>query len=277
MVAAVRLILLVLSVAALLVPRNALCDDLAPAASAEVLEPPASSETPTIVRVTCPAARSLGTAFKHRSGHLLTSASAVGSCDQVIVILPSGEHAAATVTARDSYSDLAILSPLQPIPGRALTFSEEPLLHVGTPTASWGFPAGYDGAVPLMNVGYVAGIQHVLIDKNQAITKLIIGANFNAGLSGSPLVDNTGAVIGIISGTLSPLSDMSFTALKMLGDEQGATFVLQKSNGAEVRLSHGQLVAMILEELQLHMSYVVGAATPLQELQIFLKKNGLDL
>lgn len=230
-----------------------------------------------IVRIICPSSGTVGTAFKHRSGHLLTANSSVRSCNQMVVALPSGRNVDAQVVARDPQADLAMLLPTQPIPGRALEFSKQPDLSIGASTVTVGFPAGYTGNSALLIAGYVAGVSRMPIGSDRHVTKLIVGGNYNSGLSGSPLFDKSETVVGILSGTLSPASENAFAALKALKEERGSNFLWEKPGGTKVPLSQAQVVAMVLEEVLLQAHFIVGLATSLQDLREFMAKNGVDL
>lgn len=234
-------------------------------------------EVPSIVRIACPSSGTAGTAFKHRSGYLLAADSSVGPCKEVVVSLPSGQHVDADVVARDRPADLALLSPKQPIPGRVLEFSTQPDLPIGASTATVGFPAGYIGNAALFSFGYVSGVFRQQVDTDRQVTKLIIGGNYNSGLAGSPLFDKNGAVVGILSGLLPPWSESTLSALKSLKEERGSTFFLERPDGTRIAMSQGQVVAMILQEVMTLGHYVMGLATPLQELRAFMARNGVEL
>jgi hypothetical protein len=234
-------------------------------------------EIPSIVRISCPSSGTMGTAFKHRSGYLLAADSSVGSCKEVVVSLPSGRRVDAEVVARDRPADLAMLSPKQPVPGRVLEISTQPDLPMGASTATVGFPAGYIGNAALFSFGYVSGVFRQQVDADRHITKLIIGGDYNSGQAGSPLFDKSGAVVGILSGLLPPWSESTMSALKSLKDERGSTFILERPDGVRVPMSQGQVVAMILQEVVTVGHYVMGLATPLQELRVFMARNGVDL
>lgn len=231
---------------------------------------------PSIVRITCQASGIVGTAFKHKSGHLLASNSSIRSCTDVIVGLPSGDEITAEVVARDQQMDLAMLRPKAPLVGRPLELARPQEVPVGTATATIGYPAGHIGNSARLFLGYVSGIYRTQIASGRSFGKLILGGSYNSGLAGSPLFDKSGNVIGILAGTVSPLSDSTVSALNALKAERGSTFVWQQPDGVKVPLSHGQVVAMVLEEILMQGHYLVGLATPLQDLNEFLAEHGIE-
>lgn len=231
---------------------------------------------PSIVRITCPASGIVGTAFKHKSGHLLASNSSIRSCTDVIVGLPSGDEIIAEVVARDQQRDLAILLPKAPLAGRPLELSRLQNVPIGTATATIGYPAGHPGNSTRLFLGYVSGIYRMQVEPGRSFEKLVLGGNYNSGLAGSPLFDKSGNVIGILAGTMSPLSDGTVSALNALKAERGSTFIWQQPDGVRVALSHGQVVAMVLEEILMQGHYLVGLATPLHDLNEFLAGHGIE-
>lgn len=232
--------------------------------------------TPSIVRITCQASGIVGTAFKHKSGHLLASSNSIRGCTDVIVGLASGDTIMAEVVARDQQTDLALLLPKAPVPGRPLELARLQDVPVGTATAAIGYPAGHMGGSAHIFLGYVSGIHRIQIESGRSFKKLILGGNYNSGLAGSPLFDKDGNVIGILAGTVSPLSDSTVSALNALKAERGAAFIWQQPDGVKVPLSQGQVVAMVLEEILMQGHYLVGLATPLRDLSEFLAEHGIE-
>jgi len=231
---------------------------------------------PSIVRITCRASGIVGTAFKHKSGHLLASNSSIRNCTDVIVGLPSGDEIAAEVVARDHQTDLAILLPNAPLAGRPLKLARQQDVPIGTATAIIGYPAGHRGTSARLFLGYVSGIYRMETATGRSFEKLVLGGTYNSGLAGSPLFDKSGNVIGILAGTISPLSDGTVSALNALKAERGSTFIWQQPDGVKVALSHGQVVAMVLEEILARGQYLVGLATPLRDLNEFLAGHGIE-
>ncbi len=229
-----------------------------------------------VVRFVCPATQIKATAFAHRSGRLVTTDSALGICQNVFVTLETDGPVRARVVARDPYSDLALLLPAQPLSVRPLALAARPDLVAGTTVRSWGFPVAYSGAAPLLNRGYISGSESLAVTKDREVTKVIVGGLALPGLTGSPLVDASGAVVGVISGRLSPLSDGARSALLALKRDASMTFVLERPDGLKETLSVGQIVALVLDEMQLRAQVLIGVATPLDELERFLKNNGID-
>ena len=103
---------------------------------------------------------------------------------------------------------------------------------------------------------------------------MIIGGTYSPGLAGSPLIDASGAVTGVVSGRLSAISDVTATALQALKRNPAMSFVVERPDGVKETLFLGQMVAIIVEELQLQMQTLIGI--PLDELERFLAVNGVE-
>lgn len=137
-------------------------------------------------------------------GYILTNnhviASAVTSGGDIYVALQNGTKYPATVIGRDSSYDLAVLR----ISNRALTalvFGDSDKVAVGDSVLAIGSPLGLQGTVTL---GIISAKDRAVTAgesaaENSFINALQTDAAINPGNSGGPLVDATGAVIGVNS------------------------------------------------------------------------------
>lgn len=137
-------------------------------------------------------------------GYILTNnhviASAVTSGGTITVRLQDGTSYDASVIGRDSSYDLAVLR----IANRTLTalqFGDSEKVAVGDSVMAIGSPLGLQGTVTLgiisaKNRAVTAGESAA---NNSFINALQTDAAINPGNSGGPLVDATGAVIGVNS------------------------------------------------------------------------------
>jgi putative serine protease PepD len=146
-----------------------------------------------------------GTGFViESSGYILTNnhviAGAVSPKGKIEVILNTGEKYSATVIGRDSSYDLAVLK-IKKVGLTAMQFGDSDKVAVGDSVIAIGSPLGLSGTVTLgiisakdraVTAGESAG-------DNSFINALQTDAAINPGNSGGPLVDSTGAVIGVNS------------------------------------------------------------------------------
>src|SRR6266446_288068 len=171
----------------------------------------------SVVRVICVQENSAGTGFLHNSGNIITAEHVVHGCIQPTIILPDGSQSVTTLIASDQENDLALLKPASPINATSLQIAVNGNFAVGTQVSTWGFPGGYSGLLPMLSVGYLAGIDGFRIASGKIIRQWVVNAAFNAGNSGGPLIQiETGAVIGVVSSKLAPISAQAAQILRAL-------------------------------------------------------------
>lgn len=142
------------------------------------------------------------------SGYILTNNHVIASVAEgggsLRVTLNNGDVYNATVVGRDASYDLAVLK----IAGSnfpALQFGDSDKVAVGDPVIAIGSPLGLSGTVTL---GIISAKDRPvtaggLAEENSFINALQTDAAINPGNSGGPLVDSTGAVIGVNSAIAS--------------------------------------------------------------------------
>lgn len=148
---------------------------------------------------------STGTGFVIAStGYILTNnhviSDAVTRKENIEVTLNSGQKYSAKVVGRDSSYDLAVLK-IAATGLTALQFGDSDQVAVGDSVIAIGSPLGLSGTVTLgiisaKNRAVTAGDSG---SENSFINALQTDAAINPGNSGGPLVDSTGAVIGVNS------------------------------------------------------------------------------
>ena len=141
------------------------------------------------------------------AGHVLTNAHVVDGAQKIEVTLgnsDSSQPVGATVVGKDPSNDIALLkvnapsNELHPIP-----LGDSSNTQVGNPVVAIGNPFGLDRTV---TAGIVSALQREIKAPNGfTITHVIqTDAAINPGNSGGPLIDASGAVIGINSQIESP-------------------------------------------------------------------------
>jgi putative serine protease PepD len=144
------------------------------------------------------------------NGYLLTNNHVVADALTIKVLLNDGREYAAKILGRDESYDLAVLK-IEATGLKALQFGDSDKVQVGDPVIAIGSPLGLSGTV---TQGIISAKDRPVTagDNNSStsfISALQTDAAINPGNSGGPLVDSTGAVIGINSAIASLGSNSS--------------------------------------------------------------------
>ena len=138
------------------------------------------------------------------NGYLLTNNHVVADALTIKVILYDGREFAAKILGRDESYDLAVLK-IKVTGLKALQFGDSDKVQVGDSVIAFGSPLGLSGTV---TQGIISAKDRPVTagDDNSStsfISALQTDAAINPGNSGGPLVDATGAVIGVNSAIAS--------------------------------------------------------------------------
>lgn len=234
----------------------------------------------SVMRVVCTSTNMGGTAFLHKSGRVITAAHVVADCQpmDLLLILSSGKQVKTSAVVTDAMRDLSLLTPVESITGPALPLSTQAQIAVGTQVTTWGFPAGYSSVVPLLTVGYLAGLDRVSTPIGLSPPRWVVNAAFNGGNSGGPVLSlEDGSVIGVVSSKLAPIPPLIESALEALSKQQsGFTFTKSFADGSQVNVSEGQVIAEVLKYLRSQTQLVLGHAVTGQDLRAFLQEKGIE-
>ena len=138
------------------------------------------------------------------NGYLLTNNHVVADAITIKVLLNDGSEYVAKILGRDESYDLAVLK-IEATGLKALQFGDSDKVQVGDPVIAIGSPLGLSGTV---TQGIISAKDRPVTagDSNSStsfISALQTDAAINPGNSGGPLVDATGAVIGVNSAIAS--------------------------------------------------------------------------
>ena len=140
------------------------------------------------------------------NGYLLTNNHVVADSLTIKVLLNDGREFAARILGRDESYDLAVLK-IEASGLKALQFGDSEKVQVGDPVIAIGSPLGLSGTV---TQGIISAKNRPVTagdDESDSATSFISAlqtdAAINPGNSGGPLVDATGAVIGVNSAIAS--------------------------------------------------------------------------
>lgn len=151
----------------------------------------------------------LGTGFVvDQRGVVVTNAHVVAGAERVDVQFADGSEVSGTVVGRDEATDVAVISIPQSLPASAKWGNSDDL-KVGDPVVAVGFPAAFTlGAQPSISRGVVSqtvsglGSQYLQID-----------ASVNPGMSGGPLLDAKGQVVGVVVGRVESFAGRAVQGL----------------------------------------------------------------
>jgi len=141
--------------------------------------------------------RSSGSGVVFRSdGFLLTSASVVTGASQLTAVLADDRRLTAKIVGLDPDSGIALLK----LPGygfEVASLGSTASVKTGQPAVVLGSPVTLNG-VPAVSSGRVTGLGQNMDDGNQVLSDMIeTDAHIDPGSWGGPLLDASGAVIGI--------------------------------------------------------------------------------
>ncbi len=155
--------------------------------------------------------------FVSDKGHLMTNAHVVEDCDEAELKLPDGRAAKASILARSSQNDLAVLkTDLKP--SAVAKFRSGGQIRLGDPIVLFGYPlAGELTVTGNLSTGLVSA----MAGPGEDVTRMQISAPVQSGNSGGAVVDQSGKVVGVV---------VAKANTRARGD--GATEVLQNVNFA---------------------------------------------
>jgi len=164
----------------------------------------AAAVAPAIVglRATTPSGERFGSGVVFRSdGHVLTNFHLVDGATSIELTCFDGKSHAARQRGADPESDLAVLSLVEEAPMEPAVLGSASALQVGQTAIVLGAPAGTRGS-PSVSAGVIAGVGEVVQVGDHAFYDMITTDAFiGPRASGGPLVDRTGAVVGIATET----------------------------------------------------------------------------
>ena len=241
----------------------------------------------SVFRVTCTSNDGMinkslsGTGFLHKSGKVITADHVITGCDDrtIEIKTASGRSMRAAVSASDRTFDLALLDVDGKIKESSFSISGASRIKKGSPVSTWGYPAGYTGADPLLITGHYSGKAPTkTYDDTIPVTRLIVNAAINSGNSGGPLINvSDGKVIGVVVSKMAPLPKHIADYLELLEvDDQGEKVVTRRPDGTRGEMTQGQVIAEVLEYLRKQTQLVIGHAVILGDLRSFLKENDIE-
>jgi S1-C subfamily serine protease len=142
--------------------------------------------------------------FYDRQGHIVTNYHVVADAEELQVTLADGRTLPATIIGTDPSNDLAVIRvdlPPEAVP--VVPIGDSTRLRIGQFVVAIGNPFGLERT---LTFGVVSSLGRVIESPNERFIGEVIqtDAPINPGNSGGPLLDLSGAVVGVNSAILSP-------------------------------------------------------------------------
>ena len=192
----------------------------------------------------------LGTAFVlDREGHLVTNEHVISTAPEIRAVLASGLDVPVQVVGRDSTFDLALLKI--DVPASQLTplrLGDSDALQVGEAVLALGNPQGSEVTASAGIVSALGTSNHDAIVgvKTNYHSFIRTDAKIDVGNSGGPLVDSSGAVIGINTALADQSSDIR---LALPSNRLAQIFPMLKRDGLVTRTWLGVMVHPVTMEV----------------------------
>ena len=148
--------------------------------------------------------------FVAASGHILTNEHVASACESISVRQPGSLPVTAEVIAFDADADLALLWA-DVAPQRVASLRGGSSIRQGEQVVVYGFPLSGDLS-PNLTVGQVSGLTGIGGDFGM----IQISAEIQPGSSGSPVLDESGNVIGIATEVMLGAQNVNFAVRSSL-------------------------------------------------------------
>jgi len=170
---------------------------------------------------TAPPKQRSGTAFVvDAGGRLLTNAHVVADCTRIELTYGDGRRVGGRIAARDTRADLALLEGATP--ATAVAAFARTGARAGDDVIALGYPLR---GLLAMEANVSTGIVSATAGLKDDPTRLQISAPIQPGHSGGPLLDESGAVLGMVVSKLNALR-----VARMTGDvPQNVNFAIKSS------------------------------------------------
>lgn len=231
-----------------------------------------------IYLIVCPGVGA-GTGFLLDSGVLVTNAHVAATCDEttLIGITNTNQQVRFSKVIKDPARDLVLLVPNDSLShGLRLSAKDNP--PPGTVVSTWGYPLLYNGATPLLSVGYVSGFR-TDASTGKPVKHIVVNGAFNHGNSGGPLlVSHSDEVIGVVVLTYHFYPPQVKTIIDGLsGQKWGVMLTITRPDGTTSQISEAQLTAMVLEEFYEKTQVMIGEAISGSEVTAMLREHASEL
>jgi S1-C subfamily serine protease len=233
-----------------------------------------------IYLIVCPS-EGAGSGFLLDTGVVVTNVHVVATCTKETLVGVSAEnkHIKFSSIIADKDRDLALLVPEDKLT-HGLKLGSKDTVEPGTVVSTWGYPFLYNGASPLLSVGYVAGYREQTSPGSRPVKHIIVNGAFNHGNSGGPLlVSQHNEVIGVVVLTYNFYPPEVKTIIDVLSKQQFGMMVgtVTRPDGSKENLSEARVTAMVLDEFYQKTQVMIGEAIAVSELTALMKEKSSEL
>ncbi len=197
---------------------------------------------------------SSGTGFAvHMNGLLVTALHVVDEAQEITVALPTGQSATADVLAADVAADIALLRVSQTLV--PLKLGDSDALRVGEEIAVIGYPLA-----DVMGTYDVTATRGIVSAIRSQLGRIQVDAAMNPGVSGGPVFNQKGEVVGVAVSKLRGAEGVNFAApinavrsivsrhLQDAGTQLPVRLPLTKVQSIELGLSGGPIGGGVSKE-----------------------------
>lgn len=200
-------------------------------------------------------AEALGSGFIISSdGVIVTNNHVIDGASDIMVTLDNGTELPATLVGRDAKSDLAVLKVKSEKPLPTVAWGNSDTLRAGDPILAIGNPFGIGTTV---TAGIISARGRDL-NSGPYDDFLQIDAPINHGNSGGPLVDISGAVVGINTAIYSPNGGSVGVGFAIPSNEAKQIVTKLLKNGS---IEHG-LLGIETQPVTMDLANALGLPTP---------------
>jgi S1-C subfamily serine protease len=237
-----------------------------------------------IYLIACPGENntsSVGSGFLLNTGVMITNSHVVSTCTErtLFGIGTANKKVTFSKIIKDAERDLAILVPAEKlVNGLKIAPADNPTPGVSVTT--WGYPFFYNGASPLLSVGYVSGYREAKSENGlKTVKHIVINGAFNHGNSGGPLlIAHSNEVIGIVVLTYNFYPPEIKKLIDQLSTQKfGMQWNMTRPDGSSQAISESQITAAILDEFYQKTQVMIGEAIAASELTALLKEHASEL
>ena len=147
-------------------------------------------------------------------GEVMTANHVVDDTTSITLTFADGSRSSGTVTSKDAGKDIAVVTADQPPAGvQPAVLGNPGSLSIGSDAYIVGNPFGLYGS---LSAGVISGLDRSFTrrDTGELMQGLIqVDAAVNPGNSGGPLLDGSGAVVGIVTALINPTQQDVFIGI----------------------------------------------------------------